>query len=90
MTDHLEPNAPGHSTTARGPHSSASLIQVAASEQLASGALRHCPVCGLPYVLESLLAPSQQTAITLDERLVFLCARCGAYSVGALAGASEG
>ncbi|HLW03710.1 MAG TPA: hypothetical protein VKT82_34000 [Ktedonobacterales bacterium] len=84
MAYHLESNELDHSTAARGLHSSASLIHVAASEQLAAGALHHCPVCGLPYLSESLLTPPRQTAITPGERLVFVCAQCGTYSVGVL------
>ena len=85
MAYHLECNEFNHSPAACGPHSSASLIHVAAYEQLAPGALHRCPVCGLSYVPESLLTPPRQAASTPDERLVFVCAQCGTCSVGALA-----
>jgi len=83
MAYHLEFNEFNHSPAAYGPHSSASLIHVAACEQLAPGALHRCPVCGLPYAPESLLTPPRQAATTPDERLVFVCAQCHTCSVGA-------
>jgi hypothetical protein len=89
MASQLEPDTLDSSAAACDLPSGASLIQVAASEQLAPGALYHCPVCARPYGPEHLLAVYRQAAMTPDERMVFLCARCGAYSVGMLPASPE-
>ncbi len=73
----------------RSQGSSASLIQVYASEQQAPGALQRCPVCGQPYTSESLVDLSGQPSPMSDERLVLCCAACGTYGVGLLDGESR-
>ncbi len=77
--------------------SSASLIHVPASEQMAPGAFRRCPVCGMSYALggqviaepsleasstDSAAETPAQPAETTERRVVLRCAYCGTYSVG--------
>ncbi len=64
--------------------SHAALIHVAACEQQEPAVLHCCPVCGQPYLPDSLLALHPPANISFDKRLVFACARCGTYSVGML------
>lgn len=68
----------------RSQDSSASLIQVYASDQQAPGALQRCPVCGQSYTSESLAGLPWRPSAASDERFVLCCAACGTYSVGAL------
>lgn len=68
----------------------AALIHVPASAQQDPGAIQHCPVCGQLYAAESQPVVGQQAETgASDAQVVFRCAQCKTYSVGALGSAGE-